>query len=34
MSDNPHYIGHRSRLKERLEENAASLQDYEVLEQI
>ena len=32
MSDKPHYIGHRSRLKERLEENAASLQDYEVLE--
>ncbi len=32
MSDKPHYIGHRSRLKERLEKDAASLLDYEVLE--
>ncbi len=32
MTDKPHYIGHRNRLKERLKKNAAGLQDYEVLE--
>lgn len=32
MSDSPHYLGHRQRLKERLMRNPRELADYEVLE--
>jgi DNA repair protein RadC len=32
MSDQPHYIGHRKRLKERFQQDRSSLADYELLE--
>ncbi|WP_027369677.1 RadC family protein [Desulfovermiculus halophilus] len=32
MSDQPHYIGHRKRLKERFRQDRSSLADYELLE--
>lgn len=32
MSETPHYLGHRQRLKERLNRNSRELADYEVLE--
>lgn len=32
MSEQPHYIGHRQRLKHRFAQNRSSLADYEVLE--
>jgi len=32
MSDQPHYIGHRKRLKERFRQDQSSLADYEMLE--
>ncbi|MFO8033316.1 MAG: UPF0758 domain-containing protein, partial [Desulfohalobiaceae bacterium] len=32
MSETPHYVGHRKRLKQKFRENNQVLEDYEILE--